>query len=104
MKEIDVTKENFDSEVLQAEGSVLVDFWAAWCGPCRGFAPTLSQFAQECGDQVKVCKVNVDDEKDLARRFRVMSIPTLLLFRNGEVARRRLGAQTLEQLHAMLKE
>ncbi len=96
-------KENFNTEVIQSEKPVLVDFWAPWCGPCRMFAPVLDQIAQEKEGQVKVGKVNIDEEPGLAQQFRVMSIPTLLLFENGKVVANSVGAVPKHQVEAMLK-
>ena len=84
MSEITITKENFEAEVLRSDKPVLVDFWATWCGPCRMIAPVLSEIARERSD-VKVGKINVDEQPDLANEFRIASIPTLLLFRGGQV-------------------
>ena len=96
-------KENFNTEVIQSEKPVLVDFWAPWCGPCRMFATVLDQIAQEKEGQVKVGKVNIDEEPGLAQQFRVMSIPTLLLFENGKVVANSVGAVPKHQVEAMLK-
>ncbi|MBP5154018.1 MAG: thioredoxin [Lachnospiraceae bacterium] len=84
MAETVVTLDNFETEVLKAEELVLVDFWASSCGPCRLLAPIVSEIAEEYEGRVKVCKINVDEEPRLAMRYNVGSIPTLLLFRNGE--------------------
>ena len=85
-----VTAENFQKEVLESEKPVLVDFWASWCVPCKMLAPTLQQIADETPD-LKVCKVNIDEEMDLARQYQVMSIPTLICFKNGQVSARTMG-------------
>ena len=86
-----VTKDNFDEKVLQADGDILVDFWASWCGPCRMLAPVLDEIDQESHTGLTICKLNVDDEPELAQKFAVMTIPTLILFRNGEVADQSVG-------------
>ncbi len=101
MAEITITKENFEDEVVNSPLPVLVDFWAAWCGPCRMLAPVIEQIALEDADLVKVGKINVDDEGELAMRFGIQSIPTVLLFREGKVAASSVGLVTKERLEAM---
>ena len=96
-----ITKENFDKEVMQAEGTVLIDFWAAWCGPCRMIAPAVEKIAEERPD-VKVCKVNIDDEQELAIKYGVMSIPTLMLVKNGEIVNTAVGLRPKEEIEALL--
>lgn len=96
-----VTKENFDKEVLQAEGTVLVDFWAAWCGPCRMIAPAVEKISEERSD-VKVCKVNIDDEQELAIKYGVMSIPTLMVVKNGEIVNTAVGLRPKEEIEGLL--
>ena len=88
---IELTAENFDKEI-QGDRPLLVDFWAAWCGPCRMVAPVLEELAVELGDQVRIGKLNVDEHQELSMRYQVSSIPTFLLFKNGEVADRMMGA------------
>jgi len=88
----DLTSDTFDEAVTNAEGTVLVDFWAEWCGPCKMIAPILDEIAEEHGDNVTVVKVNVDDASDIAQRYQVMSIPTLIIFDKGEVAKKMVGA------------
>ena len=95
-----VTKENFDKEVMQAEGTVLVDFWAAWCGPCRMIAPAVEKIAEE-HPEVKVCKINIDDEQELAIRHGVMSIPTLMVVKNGEIVNTAVGLRPKEEIEAL---
>ena len=96
-----VTKENFDKEVMQAEGTVLIDFWAAWCGPCRMIAPAVEKIAEE-HPEVKVCKINIDDEQELAIRHGVMSIPTLMVVKNGEIVNTAVGLTPKEEIEALL--
>ena len=98
---LNVTKENFDKEVLQAEGTVLVDFWASWCGPCRMIAPAVEIISEEHPD-VKVCKVNIDDEQELAIKYGVMSIPTLMVVKNGEVVNTAVGLRPKEEIEELL--
>ena len=92
MSVITITKENFAQEVLQSEKPVLLDFWASWCGPCRMLSPIVDEVAEERGD-VKVGKVNVDEQPELAGEFGVMSIPTLLVFEQGKLVRQAVGAR-----------
>ena len=89
--ELKFTKDNFEQLVLQADKPVLVDFWATWCMPCRMLAPTIEEIAEEFSDEVKVCKVNIDDEPSLATKFGITSIPTLLVIKNGEVVKTSVG-------------
>ena len=101
MAALKITKDNFQAEVLDAKGTVLVDFWASWCGPCKMIGPIIDQIADERSD-IKVCKVNVDDEQELAVQFKVMSIPTLLVFKDGKVVNQSLGAKPKAAILAML--
>ena len=101
MKEIDLTYNDFDSVVMESDKPVLVDFWATWCGPCRMLGPVIAQIAEE-RDDIKVCKVNVDDEPELARMFNVMSIPTVLVFKNGELKERSVGFKPKQQILDLL--
>ena len=102
MAEITITNENFESEVMQSQMSVLVDFWASWCGPCKMLAPTVAQIADEYEGRVKVGKVNVDEQPDLAGRYGIASIPTLMLFENGQVKNTSVGFMPKEQIEEML--
>lgn len=97
MAYVTLTRHNFAQEVLRAEEPVLVDFWASWCGPCMALAPTIEEIAQE-QSAVKVGKVNVDDEPELARQYRILSIPTMILFHNGEPVRREVGGKSKEEI------
>ena len=92
MAEITGTVANFENEVIKSEIPVLVDFWATWCGPCRMVAPVVAEIAEEREGKLKVVKVNVDDEADLAMKYGISAIPTLLLFKNGEIAGKVVGA------------
>ena len=89
----DVTEANFEQEVLTSDTPVLVDFWAFWCGPCHAVAPVLEKIADERKDELKLVKVNIDDEQGLAQRYGVMSIPTMILFKDGEPSAAVVGAQ-----------
>lgn len=101
MKEIEITTQNFEVEVLRSPVPVLVDFWATWCGPCMMLAPTIEEIAEQCDGKYKIGKVNVDEQGALAMQFGIESIPTLLLFKNGEVERKVIGLHTKEQILAM---
>ena len=103
MAHITLTKDNFAKEVLHSEKPVLVDFWAPWCGPCQALGPVLEEAARE-QDVTKVAKVNVDEEAELARSYRILSIPTLLLFKNGEVVRREVGGKSKDELLVLLRQ
>ena len=96
-----ITKENFEAEVLQSDKSVLVDFWAPWCGPCRMVGPIVDEIAQERAD-IKVGKVNVDEQPELARQFSVSSIPTLVVVKDGRVMNQAIGARPKSQIMALL--
>jgi len=102
-KVINLTIDNFEDEVENSSVPVLVDFWASWCGPCRMIAPIVDQLADEFDGKVKIAKVNVDENRDLAIRFNVMSIPTLLLFKDGEVVNQLIGARPKAELVKMLQ-
>ena len=104
MAEITVTAENFGVEVLQSPVPVLLDFWATWCGPCKMLAPVVAQLADEYAGKLKVGKVNVDDESVLAAQFGIMSIPTLILFKDGKNVKSTVGYQSLEALKAFVED
>ena len=101
MAVIHVTKENFETEVLQSEKKVLIDFWASWCGPCRMVSPIIDEIAEE-QDAVKVCKVNVDEQPELAQAFGVMSIPTLAVVEGGKVVEQAVGARPKADILALI--
>lgn len=103
MAVLHVTEENFEKEVLQAQKPVLIDFWASWCGPCQMLAPVIEEIAEEVTDVI-VGKVNVDEEAALAQKFDIMSIPTLLLFKNGQVVATTMGAQPKENLLQFMRQ
>ena len=102
MSVLTITNENFKKEVLEASNPVLLDFWAPWCGPCRMVSPIVDEIAEETSS-VKVGKVNVDEQPELAQQFAVMSIPTLIVFKNGAVVKKSVGAQSKEAILAMLE-
>ena len=102
MSAMHITKQNFQKEVMESEKPVLLDFCASWCGPCRMVAPVLDQISGERPD-IKVCKINVDEEQELASAFQIMSIPTLMVVKGGKVVRQSAGARPKEQILAMLQ-
>lgn len=104
MAELKITKSNFEKEVLKSELPVLLDFWAVWCPPCRMLAPVVEQLAAEYEGRVKVGKVNVDEEQELAAMFRVENIPTIVVMKNGKVTNTLVGYHPKEQLEAMLEK
>lgn len=99
-----VSDDTFDKEVLQAEGPVVVDFWAEWCGPCKMIGPLLEELSNELEGQVKIVKVNVDDNPKVAMKYGIRGIPTLLIFKNGQVAASQVGAQPKNRLKAWMTE
>lgn len=102
MAVVTVTGDNFDSTVLNSDKPVLVDFWASWCGPCRMVSPIVDEIGNESDGRYKVGKINVDEEPDLAARFNVMSIPTLMVFKNGEPAQTSVGVRSKQDILQML--
>ena len=100
--EVKITKENFESEVLQSKIPVLVDFWATWCPPCRMLAPIIQQLDEKKQGSIKIGKVNIDEEQELAMKFEVDSIPTIYVFKDGKVANHSVGLQPLEELERLL--
>jgi len=99
----EVTDNNFQAEVIESEVPVLVDFWAPWCGPCRMVAPVVEEIAKERADELKVVKLNIDENQHTAMQFNVMSIPTLILFRHGQPAKTVIGAYPKRRLEAELE-
>lgn len=98
MAELIITVDNFEEEVLKATKPVVVDFWATWCGPCRMQGPIIEKFAEEFGDKYIVGKIDVDEQEELAAKYSIMSIPTIKIFKNGEVAATAIGVQSRESL------
>lgn len=103
MAAIKITKNNFKQEVLEAKEPVLLDFWATWCGPCRMVSPTVEEIADEVAGTAKVGKVNVDEESELAEMFRVMSIPTLMVMKEGKVSATAVGVRPKKDILRMLE-
>lgn len=102
--EVVITTENFETEVLKSDLPVLVDFWATWCGPCRMIAPVIEEIAKDYQGKMKVGKVNVDEEGDLAVKYGISSIPTLLLFKGGEVVKKTLGYMPKDAVVKFIEE
>lgn len=98
MSEIILTKENFENEVLNFSGKVLVDFWATWCGPCKMIAPVIEEIAEEFSGKIKVGKINVDQEPELSIKYGIVSIPTILIFENGKIINKAIGYHNKEEL------
>ena len=104
MSIINITNENFESEVLKADKPVLVDFWAEWCGPCKMIAPILEQVAEEYKDRLTLAKLDVEENQNIAMQYAVRSIPTLMLFKGGDVQIQHVGMLSKEQLGQLLEE
>ena len=104
MAELKITIENFENEVMKSNIPVLIDFWAPWCGPCRMMGPIIEQLAEEYEGKAKVGKVNVDEEGELSQAFGVMSIPTIVLIKDGKVVKQAVGARPKAEVEAMLQE
>ena len=103
MAELKITRENFENEVMKSNIPVLIDFWAPWCGPCQMMGPIIEQLAEEYEGKAKVGKVNVDEEGELSQAFGVMSIPTIVLVKDGKVVRQAVGASPKAEVEAMLQ-
>lgn len=101
MAALNITKQNFEKEVLYSDKKVLIDFWAAWCGPCRRVSPVIEEIAEERPD-IKVCKVNVDEQQELAAQFQIMSIPALVVMEHGQIVNQSVGARPKAQILSLL--
>ncbi len=104
MLEVNLTKLNFEEEVLQSEKLVLVDFWATWCGPCKMIAPVVEQIAEEYKGKVKIGKVNVDEESEIAGQYQILSIPTLILFKNGKIMNVSVGFRSKSEIEKIIQQ
>ena len=104
MSTVVLTKENFQSEAIDIDERVLIDFWASWCGPCRMLAPIIDQVAKEVTGNVKICKVNIDEQPELTTQFNIMSVPTLVVMRNGEVIEQSVGVKPKSEILSMLEK
>jgi thioredoxin 1 len=102
--EVTITSSNFDTEVVQSAVPVVADFWAEWCGPCKMIAPVLRELAKEYKDKIKIAKIDVDAELELAQQFNIVSIPTILVFSKGQVVKQQIGAGPRQALEKMIKE
>ncbi|GLB28812.1 hypothetical protein LAD12857_07350 [Lacrimispora amygdalina] len=103
MSVLKITKDNFEKEVMQSDKPILLDFWASWCGPCKMVGPVVEQVAEETADVARVGKINVDEEQELAQAFKVMSIPTLVVMKDGKVVKSTVGVQSKQTLLSMLQ-
>lgn len=103
MAVVSLNEKNFEEEVLKSNKIVLIDFWASWCGPCKMMSPVVDQIAEEMNDNVKVCKVNIDEEQNLAVKYNVMSIPTFVVIKEGREIGRTIGVQDKEEIKKFLK-
>jgi len=102
--EVTVTRSNFDAEVMKSTVPVVADFWAEWCGPCKMIAPVLKELAGVYKDKIKIAKIDVDAEGELAQQFNIVSIPTILVFNKGQVVKQQIGAVPRPALEKMIKE
>lgn len=103
MAVIKLTSENFENEVMKTEKTVLIDFWAEWCGPCRMQSPIIDDLENCMKEEMKVCKVNVDEESELASKYNIMSIPTLIIIKNGQIINKAVGLHSKEEILEMIK-
>lgn len=103
MSVITLTTENFEQEALNSRVPVLIDFWASWCGPCKMMGPIVDQIAEEMGTSAKVCKINIDEQRDFATKYDVMSIPTFILIKDGKEVKRLVGAMPKEELSRLFE-
>lgn len=101
---VTVTRSNFDAEVVQSAVPVVADFWAEWCGPCKMIGPVLRELAKDYKDKIKIAKIDVDAEGELAQQFNIVSIPTILVFKKGQVVQKQIGAVPRQALEKMIKE
>jgi len=103
MSVITLTTENFEQEALNSRVPVLIDFWASWCGPCKMMGPIVDQIAEEMGTNAKICKINIDEQREFATKYDVMSIPTFILIKDGKEVKRLVGAMPKEELSRLFE-
>ncbi|MGL5440501.1 MAG: thioredoxin [Filifactoraceae bacterium] len=103
MSAVVINKDNFQEEVIKSTVPVLLDFWAPWCGPCQELLPIVEALADEVGGKAKICKINVDENKELARQFRIMSVPSIMVFSNGQMLASSAGVKSKKELMDMLE-
>lgn len=103
MSVVNLNEKNFEEEVLKSDKTILIDFWASWCGPCKMMSPVVDEIAEEMNGTVKVCKINIDEEQNLAVKYNVMSIPTFVAIKAGKEIGRTIGVQDKEEIKKLLK-
>lgn len=103
MSVVNLNEKNFEEEVLKSDKTILIDFWASWCGPCKMMSPVVDEIAEEMKGTVKVCKINIDEEQNLAVKYNVMSIPTFVVIKAGKEIGRTIGVQDKEEIKKLLK-